>query len=92
VRSAIENAERFGRADAEQALCHAIWSDLDVAIENENENENENEDDVSPVETALDALRAEMAGRVYMSRLSLGWLTRSAAAPAVPPTLDELSL
>ena len=84
VRQAIANAERFERADAEQALCHAVWGHLDAAIEGT--------DDEGTVETTLDALRAEMAGRVYLSRQALGWLVRAPAAPATPYTLAELGL
>ena len=84
VWQAIGNAERFDLADAEQALCQAVWGHLDAAIEDA--------DEESPVETELDALRAEMAGRVYISRLALGWLIRAGSAPASPPTLAELGL
>jgi hypothetical protein len=84
VRRAIECSERFGQAEAEQALCHAIWAHLDAAIEGE--------DEEGPVETALDAMRAEMAGRVYMAGLALGWITRPSAAPAATPTLAELGI
>ena len=84
VRQAIANAGRFEQPDAEQALCHSVWGHLDAAIEDT--------DDDGAVETALDALRAEMAGRVYLSRQALGWLTRAAVAPASPPTLAELGL
>jgi hypothetical protein len=84
VRRAIENSDRFGRADAEQALCHEVWRHLDAAIDDE--------DDAGSRETALDAMRAEMAGRVYTCRLALGWIVRAPTAPEVCPTLADLGL
>ena len=82
VRRALQNAVRFDRADAEQALCHAIWGHLGDALESVG----------GAHKTELDALLGEMAGRVYMCRMALGWLTRAPGAPVNPPALVDLGL
>jgi hypothetical protein len=82
VRRAIDAAARFDRPDAEQALAHEIWGHLETALE----------DAEGATATALEALRAEMAGYVYTARLALGWITRASASPDRPPTLADLGL
>ena len=82
VREAVRNADRFAGAEAEQALCHAIWGHLEEALENA----------PGEVHVELEALRFEMAGRVYASRMALGWIVRAEGAPKQPPTLRNLGI
>lgn len=79
VRQALESPTTFDRADAEQALCHAVWGHLDNALEG------------AAGQRALElmCMRAEMAGYVYTARLALGWIERSKAGPKQPPSLAD---
>lgn len=61
----------------------AIWGHLDAAQE---------DIPLGHQQLQLGALRAEMAGRVLMCRLELGWLAKTPSAPEVMPSLKDLGL
>jgi tRNA-dihydrouridine synthase len=83
VFRAIENAERFENSKAEQALCHAVWGHLDSALHETPDGE---------TWRRMNALRAEMIGRVLLSRMELGWLIRAPGSPEDLPKISDFGL
>lgn len=82
VRNALSSLDVFTRsAEAQHALYHSVWGNITRALD---------VGDFSPAQAdVLDALEAEMAGRVLTIRLSLGWITKSADAPESLPLLEN---
>lgn len=67
---------------AQHALLNEVWTHVTSALNLEDFHEG--------LDHEVEALQAEMAGRVLSYRQSMGWLVRAPGAPKEFPTHDEV--